>query len=543
MSFNVSYIFDLQDKMSGKIRNITSNMQNMSNKVRIQQMSIRDSLNKTNQTLDSMKSRIKGVAGAYIGFHSVMGITRNLESFERSLNRAQSLTRATGDEIKILRSEAQRLGATTEKTASQVATAQGNLGLLGLTVKQIKQSMPGFIDLSTALGISLEEAADLGAKMMAKLNIPMSETQTLLDKIAVASTRSGTDLSRLSQASQMAGASLVSVGADMNEAIAIMGKAEESLGERTGASIAAFIRQVQKAEKITSAGGKVLAQYGINFDDINPKTNKLLDIMERLQPVLQDGVASYELLGDEGRRLPQVIARQISAVRQLEEQIAAGSGELQNMAGIMRQGMPGALDRMRSALDGLLKSLGEAGLTKAIENVANAITKLANFITENQFIMKATLQVVAFIGKVWLLSKAFKAVLAVSRLLRVAFIGLGAVNPFTAILISATLFYELIKKIPEMMQKIYEKFTFIKKIGSFITGSIPEGSRIQRPQSNISPPQAPAVQQLIQGGGQQSTTADINVNFANMPKGASTEVTQSKTNWLNLGVNSVVAGI
>ena len=81
--------------------------------------------------------------------------------FENAMARVRAVTNASSMELKTMRNEAERLGATTRYTATEAAGALENLTRNGMTAAQATRSLSGVLQLAHANSIGLAEAADM----------------------------------------------------------------------------------------------------------------------------------------------------------------------------------------------------------------------------------------------------------------------------------------------------------------------------------------------------------------------------------------------
>jgi hypothetical protein len=108
-------------------------------------------------------------------------------------------------------------------------------------------------------------------------------------------------------------------------------------------------------------------------------------------------------------------------------------------------------------------------------------------------------------------------------------------NPFGVVMVGAFALYELIKKIPAIMEAIYEKFAFVRSIGNFLTGGVDETQQVQRPKS-IAQGENVFEENVAKGQMSYKSSADVNVMFGNTPKGTSIQTTQKGADFMKLGI-------
>src|SRR5690606_16838293 len=85
--------------------------------------------------------------------------TNTAGDFEASMNRVKAVTGATGKDFDALVEQAQRLGKTTQFSASEAADAMGFLAMAGFKVDEIMTALPGVLNLAAAGQLDLAEAA------------------------------------------------------------------------------------------------------------------------------------------------------------------------------------------------------------------------------------------------------------------------------------------------------------------------------------------------------------------------------------------------
>lgn len=564
MSFNISYIFEIQDKMTAQLNQISGKMDKFNNAIQKQN----DKFKKLNETTSSHIDTIKRLAGAYLTFEGGRRVINTLQDFDTALLGIKANADGlTNDTFKALKDQAIALGSTTEFTATQVASGMVDLAKAGLKANEIMASTPAILDAATAAGVGFEDASSMLVSSISALGRQMEEIPRLADLTAKAANISNASFGDIAMAISRGGSAAFEFNTNIEETYAAMAILSEGLmsGERAGSSFRSMLRELGVYSK---QGAEALAKYGLTYDDINPKTNKLNDIIAKLQPLLQDTNAAYQLLGDEGKVAGVVLSANADKFNAHTKALENSTGSAKVMADIMRSGLKDSIDSLFSAIEGLIIKLGDAGLTNAIKSVANALTGFTRILSDPIFI-NFVVPIGKIAAEVWLLSKAFMFLGGTATLqairsfaimlagsvtlggglttLRVILLSVATsmravmlANPFTAIMVGALLFYELIKKIPDIMQKIYDKFAFVRSIGNFLTGGLDESQQLQRPKSIAGGEGGTSfMQQVVQNRAGATAKADVNVNFANMPKGSNVQTKTRGADFLKLGINSL----
>jgi len=563
MSFNISYIFEIQDKMTAQLNQISGKMDKFNNAIQKQN----DKFKKLNETTSSHIDTIKRLAGTYLTLQGVRSVINTLRDFDTALLGIKANADGlTNDTFKALKDQAIALGSTTEFTATQVASGMVDLAKAGLKANEIIATTPAILNAATAAGIDFEGASSMLVSSISALGRQMEEIPRLADLTAKAANISNASFSDIAMAISRGGSAAFEFNTNIEETYAAMAVLSESLmsGERAGSSFRSMLRELGVYSK---QGAEALAKYGLTYNDINPKTNKLNDIIAKLQPLLQDTNAAYQLLGDEGKVAGVMLSANAEKFNSHTKALENSTGSAKEMADIMRGGLKGSINELSAAIEDLKIKLGEAGLTNIIKSVTKELTAFTRILSDPIFI-NIVVPIAKIAVEVWLLSKAFMflggaaALQAIRRLamvlvscvtlggglttLRVILLSVATsmravmlANPFTTIFVGASLFYELIKKIPDIMQKIYDKFAFIRSIADFFGGGIDEGQVLQRPKSIAENSGMSFMQQVVQNRAGATAKAEVDVNFANMPKGSNVQTKTRGADFLKLGINSL----
>ena len=155
---------------------------------------------KTKKTTMSFGKMTAGIIGASAAFQQmsklISGAIRTFKSFEFEMAKVKAITGSTEKDFKKLTNTAQQLGRTTFFTASQVAELQVAYGKLGFSTTEILAAQEATLQLATATQSDLGRAAVVAGAAVRGFGLDASETQRVVDVMAVAFTSSALDIEK-----------------------------------------------------------------------------------------------------------------------------------------------------------------------------------------------------------------------------------------------------------------------------------------------------------------------------------------------------------
>ena len=278
--------------------------------------------------------------------------------FENGMAKVGTVTNATTDELKMLTSEAKRLGSTTQFTASQVAELQLTLGRKGFNPEAIKNMEQSVLDLSLATGEDLNLAAQTVGSSLRAFGRDASEAGDVANTLALATSRADLKLSTFSTAFANAGASASAVGVDLEELAAMMG---------------VLMNSGIKASKAGTGLNSLfitLKEKGISLSDT-------LDMLSEGQMGLDRATA---IVGKNFSKQLLILSKNRDKTKELTAEYKNNTTGLSDMAEKMGQTTQAKIKRMSSAIEGLQLEFG-ALIADALTPLINKITDLASKFT------------------------------------------------------------------------------------------------------------------------------------------------------------------
>ena len=325
------------------------------------------------------KQFIKGAAaiGVIVGAFRlvnqvVSSVVMTFAEFEFVMAKVQAVSGATDSEFKQLTASAEELGRTTFFTAAQVGELQLAFSKLGFTASEIMDAQKATLDLATATGTDLARAAQVAGAAVRGFGLDASETERVVDVMAVSFASSAMDIEKWSTSMTKVAPIAKSAGFSIEDTAAMMSKLTDSGIE---ASIAGTSLR------------NILLKMQDPTSDLSMNFGKTIHSLDELVPAMKGFIADG---GDMADILEVVDLRQAAAFEQmlttadgtiaLRDSLKEANGEGARMAGIVGDTLQGAFLKFTSAVQGIsisvMKGFSE-GLQGAIENIASFFNVIA----------------------------------------------------------------------------------------------------------------------------------------------------------------------
>jgi TP901 family phage tail tape measure protein len=296
--------------------------------------------------------------------------------FQKEMNMAGAVTNATAEEMKAMKDQAKDLGATTQFSASQAASAMAFMGKAGMKVNEIMAASPKVLQLAAAAQLDMGSAANIVTNIMAGWRMEVGELDRANDVLVNAFTGSNTDLFQLGQGMRNAGATAKVMGFTFEEtaaAIGLLGKAGTP-GAEAGIALKTMMVKLNALNNPTKKQAFWMAKLGTNFKDAEGKALNLAGVLAEFENAKAAGATDEQIgaaaMGLFDMRagpkflalLGQTSAQMISFTESLSKQ-----GTTAKVSAAQMKGMPGAWKSLLSAFEAVQLAIGESPIGDAIE--------------------------------------------------------------------------------------------------------------------------------------------------------------------------------
>lgn len=271
--------------------------------------------------------------------------------FEQVMKEVMAISRATSDQFRSLEADANRLGASTEKTAVQVAGLQKELAKLGFAPSEIIASADAIIDLSTATGEDLVQSATVAAATLRAFGMEAVEMTRLVDTMAGSFVRSGLDLEKFRESMKLVAPLARAANVDLETTTAALSKLADAglSGSLAGTALRNLISEMADP---TSDLSKRLGFVVENSTDM----------ITAFRQLKEEGVGlaeAVQMIDVRARPAFFTIMNNIDSVDALAREYRSLSGEGERIAEMMRDTLANDIEISNSAFDAMRRDLAE----------------------------------------------------------------------------------------------------------------------------------------------------------------------------------------
>ncbi|ADK73481.1 tail length tape measure protein [Roseobacter phage RDJL Phi 1] len=353
-------------------------------------------------------ARAFAFTGIGLGFTATL---RTLANFEQQMSTVRAITGATEVQFRSLRAEAQRLGSTTRFSASEAAEGMQFLARAGFDVNQVLASIDDTLLLAQAGALDLASAADIASNILTGFRLNAAEASRVVDVLALASNSANTNVFQLGEAMKFVAPVAAGLGVSVEEAAAAVSALSDA-GLQGSLAGTGLRRVLAELESPASKTVDILQSLGVAAEDVRVSQVGLTTALTRLRDAGVDTGLALEIFGDRGGPAFEVLSNAIPRVEQLTDALGNAEGTALRIATVMDDNLNGALLSVKSATEGLILAIGEAGGTGALTGALNALANGIRFVTENADTFIAAIEALTAVIVVRLIGSAMIAMKA-----------------------------------------------------------------------------------------------------------------------------------
>ncbi len=346
---------------------------------------------KLERDIESIQERINSKL-AMIGGALTIGVTAPLSimgkqaidtfaNFEQSMQNTASVMSANASEMEALRKTAEEMGATTRFSASQASEALYHLGSSGQNVTQSIKSLDGVLRLAGATGSDLAFTSQTMTSTLSQFNLEADKSSHVADVFAMAISKSPANMTKLAYSMKYVGPVAKGLNVSLETTTAALMRLYKGGfgGEQAGTILRAGLQKLASGSSDLRAK---LEEVGLTYDEINPKTNDLADILDKLKNANIDVAKASKLFGAEAAAgMSTLIESGGEAIRTMDGLLVASDGTAKSMQEIQNASFANTRAEMASAFEAVQITLA-GNVMPVVDSVAQMFIKVLKVVND-----------------------------------------------------------------------------------------------------------------------------------------------------------------
>ena len=287
--------------------------------------------------LHKMIAKIGELVGAFVGY-------------QQSMKNVQSVTRAVGEEFRLMDDAAKSAGEETRFTARQAADALYYLGSAGFSARQSVEALNGVLELAGATQSDLASTAETVASVISQYSLDAAEAGRISNVFAASIGNSQATMEKLTASFRQVGPVAAGFGMTVEQtagALQVLYNAGYQ-GENAGRALKSALADLAAP---TENLKKVFGKLGIELAKVNPETNSMIDIMGELK---KSGISTSQIIDAFGKvagpQMAVLIKKGATELRNYTDAVTGTSAATEAYA-IQNDSLAGASDRLQSKLE------------------------------------------------------------------------------------------------------------------------------------------------------------------------------------------------
>ncbi|MEK4606539.1 phage tail tape measure protein [Geobacillus sp. FSL W8-1251] len=335
------------------------------------------------QSIGQSMATSMGAAATAIGGALGFAVKKSMD-FEAQIDRVGAIAGATPAEIKKLEKAALDLGASTSKSATEVAQGMEIMAAMGYNTNQILAAMPGIIAAAEASGEDMALVADTVSAALNSFGLAASEASRVADVLAQAANDSAAGIQDMQYTFKYAAPVAKSLGISLEQlAAATEIMANNGIrGEQAGTTLRAALIRLSDPPK---EAANTLEALGVKITDANGKMLPFSNIIGQLAEKTKNMSNAQKLAALSTIFGTEAASGMLTVVEAGPQKLDALTKSLQNSAGAsqeaaqkMKDNLKGSLEELQGAFETAQITIGNA-LAPAIQKVAGYIQQLVDW--------------------------------------------------------------------------------------------------------------------------------------------------------------------
>lgn len=306
---------------------------------------------------------------------ALRGAVEKIADFEQANVNLSTVLGVSVDEMRNLTENAKLLGRTTEYTASQVSGLQMELAKLGFNQGQILSMTEPTLKFATAVGTDLSSAASLAGATLRIFGLEAKDTEDLLSVLAVSTNKSALSFSYLQTSMSIVGPVAKAFGFSVRDTVTLLGSLANAGFDASSAATATrniLLNLADSSGKLATALGSPVKTFPELIDGLQTLKEKGVDLNAALELTDKRSVSAFNAFLDG-----------TEAAIGLRDSLEDVNGELDRISEERMNTVHGSFKALQSAWEGFVLAFSNSkGVIKdVLDTLTNGINKVTDSIS------------------------------------------------------------------------------------------------------------------------------------------------------------------
>lgn len=381
---NMKSAVSASNKLKNSLNGTTAGTKNFGNTV-----------SKTGGVLKGVTKIVAGVTAACISLSAAVNFGKDVVNtgmeFEQGMANVSAISGATGAELTALADKAKQMGATTKFSAIEASQAMTYMGMAGWNSSQMIDGIAGIMNLAAASGEELASVSDIVTDAITAFGLKASDSAQFADVLAVASSRSNTNVSLLGESFKNVAATAGAMGYSMQDTTTALGLMANAgiKGSDAGTSLRGVMTRLAKPTKDVTTAMNELGISAVNTDGSMKPLSALIPEMQTAFAGLTDSQKGQYATMIAGKNalsgFLSIVNSSPDDFYSLSDAINNSEGAAQKMADTMNDTVSGKLTLLKSQFEGvkiaIFDALGSSQFKGVLQSMSDGLGAITPYVT------------------------------------------------------------------------------------------------------------------------------------------------------------------
>lgn len=352
----------------------------------------------TGNIITSLASKAAVAVGAFVSIRQAVNFGKDVVNtgmqFEQGMANVSAISGATGAELTALSDKAKEMGATTKFSALEAADAMSYMGMAGWNSSQMIDGIAGIMNLAAASGEELASVSDIVTDALTAFGLKASDSAQFADVLAVASSKSNTNVSLLGESFKNVAATAGAMGYSMQDTTTALGLMANAgiKGSDAGTSLRGVMTRLAKPTAEVKQAMTALGISAVNTDgSMKPLSTLIPELQTAFSSLTDSEKGQYATMIAGKNALSgflSIVNSSPDDFYSLSDAINNSEGAAQSMADTMNDTVSGKLTLLKSQFEGvkiaIFDALGSSqfkGVLQSMSDGLGAITPAVSTLT------------------------------------------------------------------------------------------------------------------------------------------------------------------